>query len=234
LLSQRYTTWQEVGFLLLFMLIAAVAAAVSMGARPPKLLALLSRTMHSSSQLPVRITLLLLAALLVLAEEFGFESIFGAFVAGMIVRAATRGDAGRPLREKIDAVAFGWFYPFFFVGTGVHFDIAALGKDFATLLLLPAFVVLLLIVRGAPVWLYRKDIAAGQRLPFALASAVPSLSIIVVITGIGTRLGEMNPDVAAAMVGAALLSILLFPTIAGALLARRTTPSAEAATKAPV
>ena len=123
LLSQRYSTWQEIGFLVVFLAIVGVAVAVGAGARPPKVLAFLSRQMHASTQLPVRISLLMLAALFVLAEEFGFESIFGAFAAGMIVGLATRGDDGKPMREKIDAVSFGWFYPFFFVGTGVKFDI---------------------------------------------------------------------------------------------------------------
>ncbi|HET6474444.1 MAG TPA: hypothetical protein VFG38_21585, partial [Pseudomonadales bacterium] len=77
-----------------------------------------------------------------------------------------------------------------------------------------------LIVRGAPVLLYRNDITKAQRLPFALSSAVPSLSITIVITGVGTTMGVMNPDVAAALVGAALLSVLLFPTIAGAMLGK--------------
>jgi Kef-type K+ transport system membrane component KefB len=52
------------------------------------------------------------------------------------------------LREKIEAVAFGGFFPFFFVGTGVKFDITALGKDLTTMLLVPAFAVLFLIIRG--------------------------------------------------------------------------------------
>ncbi len=226
LLSQRYSTLQEIGFLVVFLAVVGIAAAVGMGARPPRVLDLLSRTMHSSSQLPVRISLLVLASLFVLAEEFGFESIFGAFAAGMVVGQVTRGNDGKPLREKIDAVAFGWFYPFFFVGTGIKFDITALGRDLPTMLLVPTFVVLFLIVRGVPVFLYRNDITKAQLLPFALSSAVPSLSITVVITGIGTAVGAMNPDVAAALVGAALLSILLFPTIAGALLAR-STPAGE-------
>jgi Kef-type K+ transport system membrane component KefB len=153
LLSQRFSTWQEVGFLIVFLVLVGVAAAVGMGARPPRVLELLSRTMHSSSQLPVRISLLVLASLFVLAEEFGFESIFGAFAAGMVVGQVTRGNDGKPLREKIDAVAFGWFYPFFFVGTGIKFDITALARDLATMLLVPTFVLLFLIVRGAPVFL---------------------------------------------------------------------------------
>ena len=90
------------------------------------------------------------------------------------------------------------------------------------MLLVPAFALLFLIVRGTPVLLYRGHIDTAQRLPFALSSAVPSLSIIVVITEIGVRARSMNPNVAAAMIGAALLSVLLFPTIAGALLSRTT------------
>ena len=118
LLSQRYSTWQEVGYLISFLGIVVVAAAVGLGMRPPRLLAMLNRTMHASTQLPVRMSLLLVAGLFVLAEEFGFENIFGAFAAGMVVGLVTRGEAGEPLRTKIDAVFFGWFYPFFFVGTG--------------------------------------------------------------------------------------------------------------------
>ena len=61
LLSTQYSTWQEVGFLLAFVAIAGIAEAIGMGARPSKVVALLSRTLHSSTQLPVRLSLLLLA-----------------------------------------------------------------------------------------------------------------------------------------------------------------------------
>ena len=231
LLSQRYGTWQEAGFLVAFLAIIGVAAAVSAGARPPKVIAFLSREMQASSQLPVRISVLLLAALFLLAKEFGFESILGAFAAGMIIGLATRGEDGKAMRAKMDAVSFGWFYPFFFVGTGINFDITALGKDLTTALLVPTFVILLLVIRGAPVWLYRNEITKTERFSFALCSAVPSLSIIVVITEIGLRSKTMNPDIAAALVAAGLLSIMLFPTIGGALLARTTVPEPSASTR---
>jgi len=88
----------------------------------------------------------------------------------------------------------------------------------------PNVVVLLQVIRGAPVLLYRNAIARAQLLPFALSSAVPSLSMTVVITEIGTRAKAISPDVVAALIGAALLAILLFPTIAGVLLQRTATP----------
>jgi hypothetical protein len=89
------------------------------------------------------------------------------------------------------------------------------------MLLVPTFLVLFLVVRGVPVFLYRRDLARAERVPFVLASAVASLSIVVVITEIGVHTRTMNSDIAAALVGAALLSVMLFPTIAGILLGGR-------------
>jgi Kef-type K+ transport system membrane component KefB len=221
-LSQRYSTWQEVGFLIAFLLFIATMAAVGGRLRPPRLITFLSRQMSTSTQLPVRVALLTLSGLFALADEFGFEGLFGAIAAGMIISLATRDADAKPVRDKLDAVCFGWFYPFFFVGTGIKFDLPAIVSSLETLLLLPAFVLLFLLMRGAPVWLlYRGDVGPAQRLPFALSSAVPSLSIVVVITEIGLRTKAMHPEVAAALIGAALLSVLLFPTIAAALLARQ-------------
>ena len=144
-------------------------------------------------------------------------AIFGGFAAGMVIGLATRGESGEPLRVKIDAVMFGWFYPFFFVGTGIKFDLPALTRDLTTMIPVPTFLVLFLLVRGLPVVLYRHDLVRGERLPFVLASAVSSLSIVVVITEIGVRTGAMNAGIAAALVGAALLSVMLFSTIASVL-----------------
>lgn len=218
LLSHRYSTWQEAGFLVIFLGLVVVAATIGMAKHPPRVLALLNRTMHASAQLPVRLSLLLVAGFLLLAQELGFESIFGAFAAGMIVGLATRGESGEPMRAKIDAVFFGWFSPFFFVGTGIRFDLPALTRDLETMLLIPTFLLLLLVVRGLPVILYGRHLQAAERAPFVLACGVPSLSIIVVITEIGLRSGRMSGEIAAALVGAALLAIMIFPTIAGVLL----------------
>ncbi len=220
LLSQHYTTWQESAFLLVFLGIIAIAIAVGVGARPPKALEILNRHMNKTTQLPVRLSLLMLAALVLLAEKFGFESFSGAFAGGMILGAATRGKPGGVLREKMETLCFGWFYPFFFVGTGIQFDLGALGNDLRVMLVVPVFAALFFAIRGIPVLLYRRYIDRDLLLPFALSSAVPSLTIIVVITQIGIRTKSMNPDVAAAMISAAMLSVLLFPTIASALLSR--------------
>jgi Kef-type K+ transport system membrane component KefB len=180
---------------------------------------ILGRTLHTSSQLPVRISILLITMLFVLAGTFGLEPILGAFAAGMVFGLASRGKEGKPLREKIDAVSFGLFIPFFFVTSGMNFDAAALVQSPTSLLMLPVFLFIFLFVRGIPTLIYRNDLAGGERLPFALYSAT-ALPIVLAITDIGIKTGEMKQEIATGLVGAAMLSVLLFPAIANTLLAR--------------
>jgi len=216
-LSDRYSTWQEFVFLAGFTGLVIAAAAAGLRTRPPRLVALLGRTLHSSTQLPVRLGLLVLAAFVVLAEKLGFEGILGAFAAGMIVGLATRGPEGAPFRTKIEAICFGWLSPFLFVGTGVAYDVGALTRDATTMLLIPTLLLTFLLVRGAPMLLYGPELPKRERLALALSASVSSLGLVVVITQIGLKADRMNQDVAQALVGVALLSLILFPTLAAVL-----------------
>ncbi len=228
-LSRRHTTEQQSGLLLVFLAITVLTAVVGLRAKTPKILEVFSRTLHSSTQLPVRVSLLVLGIFFLLSDVLGFENILGAFTAGMIVGLATRGPAAQSFREKIDAVCFGWFTPFFFVSTGLKFDVGAVTGSAATLGLVVAFLVIFLLVRGVPIFLYRRDTAKGERLPLALFTAVASVSLVIVITEIGTRAGSMRSDTAAALIGAAMLSVLLFPTLGNVLLSRsaRSSPGVQ-------
>jgi len=227
-LAPTYSSGTELLLMFAFVALAIGAALVALGMRPPRVLALLSRLMESSSQLPVRLALLFLAGFAVLSEKFGFELVPGAFAAGMVVGLATRGPAGKPLRTRIEAICFGFLVPFFYVTTGLKFDLSALVQSWATLSLVPLFLVLLLVVRGAPVVLYRQVLKREERLPFALLTAT-ALPLVVAIAELGTRTGKLRSDIAAALVGAAMLSVLLFPAIAGAL-----QPKAPGAKRSPI
>ena len=88
------------------------------------------------------------------------------------------------------------------------------------MVLVPLFTLLFLAVHATPVWLYRENLQSGERLPFALYSSVPSLGLVITITTIGLQSGRMNADVAQALIGAALLAALVFPTTAALLTAR--------------
>jgi Kef-type K+ transport system membrane component KefB len=141
----------------------------------------LERTFEASSQLAVRITVLLVFGLVLLATELGLTVLLGGFVAGMIVRLALEGRELAVFESKLTAVGFGFFVPFFFITSGIEFDLDALGSAEALLKLL-LFLGLFLVVRGAPaLLLYRSVLEARQRAALAFYSAT-ELPLVVAIT----------------------------------------------------
>lgn len=208
------------GLLATFVFIALACAAIALRLRPPHVIELLSRELQSTSQLPVRLSMLLLGGLVVLADVLGLDILLGAFAAGSLVGLVARGPGAEPFRQKLDALGFGFLIPIFFVMSGSQVDLAAFFASPSSLVRIPLFLALLLIVRGGPaLLLYRRDLAARERRLLALFSAT-TLPLIVVITEIGKATGRMLPENAAALVGAGILSVLLFPLIALSLRAR--------------
>jgi len=226
-LTREYGAWQQIALMLAFAAVAFGAALIALGVRPPKALALLERSMHSSTQLPVVLSLLILASFDLVSRSIGLEAVLGAFAAGMVVGLAAQGEPGKLFRQKTEAMCFGFFVPFFFVVSGINLDLRALLQSPKSMLLVPLFLLLFLLVRGAPVFLYGNDIPKRERLPLALYSAT-ALPMVVAITNIGVRTGNMPAEIAAALVGAGVLSVLLFPTIGGGLLAKRVSVAAGA------
>jgi Kef-type K+ transport system membrane component KefB len=179
----------------------------------------LERTFESSSQLAVRVTVVLVFGLVLLAGKLGLDILLGGFVAGMITRLALKGHELQVFESKLTAVGFGFFVPFFFVTSGIGFDLGALGSVGAMLKLV-LFFVLFLVVRGTPAMLlYRGVLDVRDRAALAFYSAT-ELPLVVAITTIATKTGHMKTSTAAGLVGAAMLSTLVFPFVGLALRTR--------------
>jgi hypothetical protein len=84
-------------------------------------------------------------------------------------------------------------------------------------MLVPAFLAMFVVVQRSPVLLYRSELRKGERLPFALYSAT-ELPMVVAISEIALRLNIVRTEIATALIGAGLLSVLLFPAIPDATL----------------
>jgi Kef-type K+ transport system membrane component KefB len=176
----------------------------------------LERTFEASSQLAVRVTVVLIFGLVLLAGHLGLDILLGGFVAGMITRLALKGQELRVFESKLTAVGFGFFVPFFFVTSGIEFDLAALGSAEAIAKLF-LFLGLFLVVRGMPAMLlYRGLLSVRDRAALAFYSAT-ELPLVVAITTIATDQGHMKSSTAAGLVGAAMLSTLIYPFVAMAL-----------------
>ena len=173
---------------------------------------------HATAQTTLRWTLALLLLLLVVANKFGLDVVFGAFLAGVVLRRWAPGDV-HVLEEKLDAVGYGFFIPVFFVASGMGLDLRSIVEAPGRLIL---FFVLLLVVRGLPtLLLYRTVLPLSQRveLVFLAATALP---LLVALSAIGLATGTMLPENAAALVGAGVLSVLVFPAAAVAIHRRHT------------
>ena len=163
--------------MLSLILIAGVALLftfVSRLARHEKIQGILSEAEHETSQTRVRLTMVLLFALLVIAADFGLDVVLGAFLAGVVLRRWARRDV-QSLESKLDAVGYGFFIPVFFVTSGMSLDLKSIIESPARLVV---FFVLFLAVRGLPALLfYRRDLPMRGRVQLMLltATALPLL-----------------------------------------------------------
>lgn len=222
--------------ILVFALLAMAAAVIATRPAPPRAIRLISSTLHSSAQLGVRLSVLLCVLLVWVASRFDLDILLGAFSAGMIARiflvSQTMDAAGEQaadvdhrheIQTRLESIGFGFFIPLFFVISGVKFDIEALGHP-GTLLKVPLFLALLLIVRGLPALLYRRELPLQSVKALGMLQSA-GLPLLVVITGLGVESGQMRSDNAAALVGAGLLSVVIFPMIGLAWQAKATSAS---------
>jgi Kef-type K+ transport system membrane component KefB len=206
----------EALILVAFVALAIAIALVSVRLATPGW-TLLERTLESSSQLAVRIAVVLVFGLVAIASDLGLDILLGGFVAGLITRVALRGHEVEVFESKLTAVGFGFLIPFFFVTSGIAFELDALLDSGSALLKLPLFLTLFLVIRGAPaLLLYRDRLDRRDRVALGFFSAT-ELPLVVAITTIAVDLGHMHATTSAALVGAAIISTFLYPQIGLAL-----------------
>ncbi|MFE0645290.1 cation:proton antiporter [Streptomyces sp. NPDC058877] len=214
---------ESTALLAAFAALTAAAVFWALRPRPPWFANVIAKTLHTSGQFAVRFVFLLLALMLGASTALGLDVLLGAFAAGLITRLVLTGaapDSGPQILEKVEGVGFGFLVPVFFVVTGIEFDLDSLLHGGRVLILLPVFLLLFLVVRGAPIWfLAPRDLDRRDRSGLVLYGST-ALPLVVAITTIGVDDQEMTAGEAAALVGAGMLSVLVFPLIALRLRAR--------------
>src|SRR5262249_27242410 len=187
----------------LFAALTAVAAlAVFRAERSPQLTAALRHLQDTTAQIRIRGAFLLLATLVALAEALGLEVILGAFAAGVILRFIDQDKlmTHPQFRQKLEGVGYGVFIPVFFVTAGVQFDLHALVASPAAVARAPLFLLALLVIRGAPALLYRRQVGLRRAVVAGVLQAI-SLPVLVAAGPIGLP-PSPPPQTAAPAVGA--------------------------------
>jgi Kef-type K+ transport system membrane component KefB len=194
-------------------LLAIVLSVVPWLARSGAVQRIIREGQDATGQITLRWAVVLLFVLLAVASKFGLDVVLGAMLAGIVLRTWTRRLSmdTASLDRKFDAVGYGIFIPIFFVYSGMTIDLKAIGQDPLRLVL---FLTLLLVVRGLPSLLvYRHALSARQRVEMTFITAT-SLPLLIALADIGQQDGVMRPATSAAMVGAGVLSVLIFPLVA--------------------
>jgi len=211
-LTGTYGAAWEVVLLLAFGAIAIGAAFAALRARPPRIVAILRGTLHSTGQAAVRLAILTLAALVLLATDVGFDFVLGALAAGLIVGLVLDSPDGQVVRMRLEGIGFGFLIPIYFVATGLTFDIDSLlsgrGLGLAAL-----FLALFLAVRGASALLWYGTLRGRRTVSLALFGAT-GLPLIVALVTIGTERHAIGSDVGASLIGAGMISVLVYPLVA--------------------
>jgi Kef-type K+ transport system membrane component KefB len=195
-----------------------VGLTLSRADRSLRLDAFLTQLQDTTAEIRVRIAVALLVGFVALAAEIGLQIILGAFLAGVILNIVDRDTASHPLfRTKLDALGYGFLIPVFFVSSGVQFDLTALTHSLSALAKIPLFLLALLAMRGAPAALYVRTVGRRGAVAAGLLQAT-SLPVIVTAASIGVAIRAIPAVTASALVAAGLLSVLIFPAAALAVI----------------
>ena len=148
--ARRASPETELRLLVLFVVLTVGVAFLASRRQPPRVVETMQRHLGTSTQLPVRIVLLLITGLAFLASSLSLEILLGAFAAGLIVRIAFNHDQAEAMQPRLESIGFGFLIPIFFVVSGIEFHARALFHSSATLERVPIYLALFLVVRGLP------------------------------------------------------------------------------------
>ena len=212
-----------VAILGLFTLIAVVAAVVPARVlrRAPEIYHRIVGASSGTTQMGLRLVVLLLTGLMAVASVLQIDVVLGAFAAGLVLRRLVPEDDHGP-EQRIDTVAYSLFIPLFFVMSGMALSISAVVQ--APQIMLGALAGIL-ILRGGGVFLVERYASTGAGLDSredtqVALYAASGLPIIVAVTELAVTNDLMTHEVAANLVAAGSVSLLIFPWIAAHLRAR--------------
>jgi Kef-type K+ transport system membrane component KefB len=214
----------------LVLLAVVIFIAARSAERSMRISADLLRLQSTTAQIRIRGAILLLVGFAAAAEGLGLEVILGTFMAGALLTLLDRDEmmSHPDFRPKLNSIGFGFFIPVFFVTSGLRFDLDALFGGTDALIMVPIFLAALILVRGLPAVLYRGFLPSGQAAVAGLLQAT-SLPFIVTAAAIGVDLGLVDEAESAALIAAGLLSVVIFPLAALALLSGAEVPPADEA-----
>ena len=152
-----------------------------------------------------------------IAYTTGLEPILGSFMAGLVFSYVFK-SKGR-FEDKINAVGFGFFTPFFFIGVGANLNIDLL-QSTHTLVVSAVFTFFVFVSNIFPVlFCYFMRLKITESLGMSLLLSAP-LSMMVVAGSLGVKMHLITESLNDALIMTAVTASIIFPSLFR-LIARR-------------
>jgi Kef-type K+ transport system membrane component KefB len=117
------------------------------------------------------------------------------------------------LEDRLASIGSGFFVPLFFVVSGVTFNLPLLISSPSSIFQFFIFCLVFICIRLVPLCLYQRHLSQRDVLAQGLLSST-TLPLVVAITYLGAQSGQMRQETATALVGAAIMTVTAFPTLA--------------------
>ncbi len=184
----------------------------------------LAQRAGGATQLGVRLAVLTMVGFAALGQVLGLEAILGAFIAGVAASAISdRAQGTGTTRTKIEVIGFGLLMPIFFVTAGLKFDLAALASSAADLVLVPVLLVAMVVTRALPTLLFSRMLTNRELLASGLLLST-KLTFVVAVVQVAVAAGQITPATASALITAAIITVVAFPTATAWTLRRKPDP----------
>ncbi|WP_453985455.1 cation:proton antiporter [Brevibacterium casei] len=217
-------------------MVLTVVLPLHLGSRIPALRRALIDGASGTSQLVLRVIMLVLITLMFLSAVLDLDVVLGAFIAGMLVRRIAPAEATDRLETGLQTLGFSFFIPVFFVYSGMGIAVAAVAE--APLMLLGFFAAIVLL-RGLPLVLGERflHITPGvtglrQQTQIGLYGAT-GLPIIVAVTSLAESSELITAEVGSLLVLAGACTVLILPALAALLQATAPTTGTDSAEAGP-
>lgn len=176
---------------------------------------LLSGLADGTAQLGIRASLALMIVFMVLSQTLGVQVILGTFLAGVLVGLVNDKERS-DIRNKLDAIGFGFLIPIFFIMVGVNFNVRSLFSDPKALLLLPILFVATYLFKALPALLLRLRYPWRETLSGA-SLLTTQMSVTVAAASVGLQIGAIRQGVDTAIILVAMLTSVISPVLFGRL-----------------
>ncbi len=140
----------------------------------------------------------------------GIEPILGSFLVGVVFSYVFRSKG--IFEDKLNAIGFGFFIPFFFIGVGADLKLSMI-RDIKTIFLSIAFTSVVFLSNSLPILVAPlMGLRYSEALVISTGLSAP-LSLLVVSGALGVKMGFIPPQAYDILILTGVLASIVYPTI---------------------